>query len=33
VRPIAVVVGDELSENGAKVVLVKNDDVIERLRT
>ena len=33
VRKIAVAVGDELSENGAKVVLVVNDDVIERLRT
>jgi hypothetical protein len=33
VRTIAVVVRDELSDNGAKVVLVENDDVVERLRT
>ena len=33
VRTIAVVVRDELSENGAKVLLVENDDMVERLRT
>jgi hypothetical protein len=33
VRTIAIAVRDELSENGAKVVLVEKDDVVERFRT
>jgi hypothetical protein len=32
-RAIAVVVFDELSENDAKMLLVENDDVVERLRS
>ena len=32
-RTIPVVVPDELSENSAKVRLVENDDVVERLRS
>jgi hypothetical protein len=32
-RTIAVVVRDELSENGEQVALVENDDVVEGLRT